>query len=84
MDKNIHSHIHVMDEKEIFLLIMNGDSSDKLYPHLVETEKPSPPPWPSPLQSSISMSSSQDNGKLGKSSNVCSKGQMDADSSIRK
>ena len=82
MDKNNHSHTHVMDEKWIFLLIMNRYNSDKLYRHLVEMEKPSPPPGPPPLQSSISMEHLQSNGKLGKSSDVCSKGQRDADSSI--
>ena len=63
-----------MDEKWIFLLIINIDNSDKLYRHLVEMEKPIPPPRPPPLQSSISMESLQGNGKLGKSNNVCSKG----------
>ena len=84
MDKNIHSHTHVMDEKWIFLLIMNRDNSDKLCPHLLETEKSSPPPGPPPLQSSISMANLQDNGKFGKRSNVYSKVQRDANSSIRK
>ena len=80
MDKNIHSHTHVMDEKCIFLLIINIDNSDKFCQHLVEMEKPSPPP----LQYSISMESLQYNENLGKSNNVCSKGQRDADSSIIK
>ena len=71
-----------MDEKWIFLLIMNRDNNDKLYRHLIEMEKPIPPPRPLPLQSSISMASLQDNGNIGKSSNVFSKGQRDADSSI--
>ena len=71
-----------MDKKWMFLLIMNIDNSDKLYRHLVEKEKPSPPPGPPPLQSSISIASLQNNGKLGKSSDVCSKGQRDADSSM--
>ena len=71
-----------MDEKWIFLLIMNKDNSDKLCRHLVKTEKLSPPPRPPPLQSSISMASSQGNAKLGKSNNVCSKGQRDVDSSM--
>ena len=35
---------------------MDKYNSDKLYWHLVEMEKPSPPPGPPPLQSSISMS----------------------------
>ena len=35
-----------MDEKWKFLLIINRDTSDNLYWHLVETEKPSPPPRP--------------------------------------
>ena len=48
---------------------MNKDNNEKLGRHLVETEKPSPPP----LQSSISMEISQDNGNLGKSINGCSK-----------
>ena len=82
MDKNIHSHTHVMDEKWIFLLIMNRDNNDKLCRHLIEMEKLIPPPRPPPLQSSISMVSSQDNGNLGKRSNVCSKGQRDVDSSM--
>ena len=69
MDQNIHIHTHVMDEKWIFLLIINRDNSDKLYRHLVETEKQSPPP----LQSSFSMTSLQDNGNLRKRKNVCSK-----------
>ena len=71
-----------MDKKSIFLLIINIDNSDKLYWHLVEMEKLSPPPGPPPLQSSISMASLQSNGKLGKRNNVCSKGQRDADLSI--
>ena len=62
-----------MDEKCIFLLIINRDICDKLCRHLVETEKLSPPPRPPPLQSSISMASSQDNGKIGKRINGCSK-----------
>ena len=82
MDQNIHSHTHVMDEKWIFLLIMNMDNSDKLCRNLIETKKPSTPPRPPPLQSSILMEISQDNDKLGKSSNVCSKGQRDADSGM--
>ena len=61
---------------------MNIDNNDKLCRHLVETDKLSPPPGPPPLQSSISMASSQDNGKLGKSINGCSKGQRDATSSM--
>ena len=61
---------------------MNIDNSNKLHRHLVEMDKPSPPPRPPPLQSSISMEILHDNGKLGKSSNVCSKGQRDAYSSI--
>ena len=73
MDNNIHSHTHVMDEKYIFLLLMNKDNSDKIFQHLFEMEKVSPPPGPPPLQSSISMAISQDNDKLGKSINVCSK-----------
>ena len=52
---------------------MNRDSSDKLFRHLVEMEKPSPPPGPPPLQSSISMASSKENGKLGKIINGFSK-----------
>ena len=67
--KNIHSYTNTMDEKWIFLFIINRDISGKLCRHLVETKKPSPPP----LQSSISMASSQDNDKLGKSINGCSK-----------
>ena len=82
MEKNIHSHTHVMDEKWIFLLIMNIDNSGKLCWHLVEMEKLSPPPGPPPLQSYISMEILQSNNKLGKSNNVCSKGQRDADSSM--
>ena len=82
MDKNIHSHTHVIDEKWIFLLIMNRDNSDKLCRHLFEMEKLNPPPGPPPHQSSISIASSQDNGKLGKNNNLCSKGQRDADSSM--
>ena len=82
MDENIHSHKHLMEEKWIFLLMMNRDNSDKLYWHLVEAVKPSPPPGPPPLQSSIIMVSSQDNDKLGKSINGCSKGQRDVGSSM--
>ena len=68
MDQNIHSHTHVMDEKWMFLLITNRDNEDKLCQHLVERENLSPLPGPPPLQSSISMASSQDcNGELGKS-----------------
>ena len=84
MDNNIHSHTHIMDEKWIFLLIMNIDNHDKLYWHLIESKKPSPPPGPPPLQSSISMEILEGNGKLGKSINVYSKGQRDADSSRSK
>ena len=84
MDQNIHIHTHVMDKKWIFLLIMNTDNSDKLYRHLIETEKSSPPLGPPPLQSSISMEILEGNGKLGKSINVYSKGQRDADSSRSK
>ena len=73
MDTNIHSYTNTMDEKWIFLLIINRYISDKLCCHLVETEKPSPPAMPPPHQYSISMTSSQDNGKLGKSINGCSK-----------
>ena len=62
------------------LLIINRDISDKLCRHLVETKKLSPPLRPPPLQSSISMASLQDNGKLGQSNNVCSKGKRNADS----
>ena len=61
MDQNIHSHTHVMDDKWIFLLIMNKDNSDKLCRRLIKMEKPSPPPGPPPLQSSISMASLQYN-----------------------
>ena len=73
MEKNIHSYTHTMDEKWIFLLIINRDTSDKLCRNLVKIERPSAPPGPPPLQSSISMEISQDNGKLGKSINGCSK-----------
>ena len=55
------------------LLIINIYISDKFYWHLIETEKLSPPLGPPLLQSFISMESSQDNGKLGKSINGCSK-----------
>ena len=58
-----------MDEKWIFLFIINKDINDKQFWHLIEIEKPSPPPGPLPLKSSISMAISQDNGKLGKSIN---------------
>ena len=71
-----------MDEKWIFLLIINIDTSDKLCRHLVEIKRPSPPPGPPSLQSYISMASSQDNDKLGKSINGCLIGQRDADSSM--
>ena len=43
MDKNIYNYINTMDEKWIFLLIINIDISEKLYRHLVEMEKLSPP-----------------------------------------
>ena len=59
---------------------MNRYKSDKLCRQLIETEKSSPPP----LQTSMSMESLQINGKLGKSSNVSSKGQRYAYLSIRK
>ena len=62
-----------MDEKLIFLLIINRDTSDNLCWHLVKIERPTPPPGPPPLQSSISMASSQDNRNLEKSINGCSK-----------
>ena len=84
MDQTIHSHTHVMDAEWIFLLIMNRDTNDKLFGHLVEMENPSPPPGPPSLQSSISMESLQGNENLGKRNNVCSKGQRDEDSRIRK
>ena len=71
-----------MDEKWIFVINVNRDTNDNLSWNLVEIEKPRPQPEPPPLQSSISMAISKDNGKLGKSSNVCSKGQRDADSSM--
>ena len=61
---------------------MNRANSEKLCWHLDEIRRPIPPPGPPPLQSSISMESSQDNDKLGKSINGFSKGQRDADSSI--
>ena len=38
-----------MDEKYIFLLIMNKDNIENLYRHLVEMKKPSPPPRPPQL-----------------------------------
>ena len=82
MENNIHIYTHIMDEKWIFLLIIDRDTSDKFCWHLVEIERPSPPLGPPPLQSSISMASSQDNVKLCKSINGCSKGKRDADSSI--
>ena len=63
-------------------LIMNRNNNDKLYQHLVEMEKLSPRPGPTSLQYSISMKILQINGKLGKSNNVCSKGQRDEESSI--
>ena len=62
-----------MDEKWIFLLIVNMDISEKICWHLVEMDKPSPPHVPPPLQSSISTKISQGNDKLGKSINGCSK-----------
>ena len=71
-----------MDEKWIFLLIINKDTSEKSCQHLFGIERPIPPLEPQPLQSSISMESSQDNGKLGESINGCSIGQRDADSSM--
>ena len=80
--KNIHSYTHTMDDKCIFLLIMNRDISDKLCRHLIEIKRPIFPPGPPPIQSSKSMASSQDKGKLGKSINHCSRGQRDADSSM--
>ena len=72
-DNEIHSYTHTMEEKWIFLLIINKDTSDKICRHLVEIDRLSSPLEPPPLQSSISMASSQDNGKLGKSINGCSK-----------
>ena len=62
-----------MDEKLIFLLIINKYTSDKSCQHLVGIERQIPPLEPPPIQSSISMASSQDNGKLGKSINSYSK-----------
>ena len=62
-----------MDEKLMFRSNANIDTNDNLCRHLVEIEKPSPPPRPTPLQSSISMGISQDNGNLGKSINGYSK-----------
>ena len=61
---------------------MNIDNNDKLCWHLVEMEKLSPPLGPPPLQSSISIASLEDNQNLGNNNNVCSKGQMDVDSSM--
>ena len=77
-------HTHVMGGKQIFLFIMNIYKSDKLCQHLIETENLSPPHEPPPIQYSISMEILQINGKLRKISNIYSKGQRDADSSIRK
>ena len=62
-----------MDEKWIFLLNANRDTNDNLFQHLVEIKKSSPLLGPPPLKSSILMASSQDNGKLGRSINGCSK-----------
>ena len=62
-----------MDEKWIFLLNINRDISGKFCWHLVGIERLSPPPGSPPLNSSISMEISQNNGKLGKSINGCSK-----------
>ena len=67
-----------MDEKWIFLLIINIDTSDNLYWHLVEIEKSSPPPWPTPLQPSITMTSSQCKGNIGKSNMGAHKDKGDA------
>ena len=82
--KNIHSYAHTMDDKWILILIINKDTSDKSCRHLVGIERPSPPLEPLPLQSSISMESLQGNENIGKRNNVCSKGQRDEDSRIRK
>ena len=73
MDKNIHSYTNTMDEKWIFLLIINIDTSDKLCWNLVKIERLSPPPGPPQLQSSISVEISQHNGNLGKKINEYSK-----------
>ena len=81
-DNEIHSYTHTMEEKWIFLLIINKDTSDKSCQHLVRIERPSTPLEHPPLQSSISVDSSQDNGNIGKSINGCSKGQRDADRSM--
>ena len=70
MNKNIHSHTHVMDEKWIFLLIINIDTSEKLCRNLFEIERSSPPP----LQSSISMESSQKMESLGRATMCAQKG----------
>ena len=80
MDKNIYSYTHTLAEKWIFLLIINRDTSDKLCRHLIEIERPIPPPMPPPHESSKSMEISQDNGKLGKRINGCSKEKWDAHS----
>ena len=73
-----------MDEKWIFLLIMNRDNNEKICQHLIEMEKLSLTPMPTPLQYSIAMEILQENRNFGNISNVCSNGQRDANSSIRK
>ena len=72
MDKNIHSYTQALDEKWIFLLIINKDITVKN--SVVTSSNPIPPPGPLLLQLSISMASLQGNGKLGKSNTVYSKG----------
>ena len=60
-----------MDEKWIFLLIINRD---RIVTNFVGTSSKQRKPSPPPLQSSISMEILQIKGNLGKSIIVCSKG----------
>ena len=73
----IQLHINWI-RKDISINKIRDYKSDNLYRHVYEPEKPSPPPGPPPLQSSISMES------LGREAMCAPKGQRDADSSRNK
>ena len=75
--------IFTLERKWIFLLIKQRYNSDNLCRHFFEPEKPSPPPGPPPLQSSISQwQAHKTKAILGRAALCAPKGQRDADSSI--
>ena len=70
MYKNIHNYTNTMDKKWICLLVINKYISYKLSRKIFKIEKSSPSPVPPPLQSYVSMESSQENDNLGNRINV--------------